>query len=80
MSTTEGKVTVDGPTRLPGGERAFSLRFLQARDPELVGRPFHARWDPDAQWWSDLVPSADHDRRFFPRGAPPVPVRQGGPR
>ncbi|MER5299644.1 radical SAM protein [Streptomyces lasiicapitis] len=80
MSTTEGKVTVDGPTRLPGGEWAFALRFLQARDADLVGRPFHARWDPQAQWWSDLAPLADHDRPFFAGAAAGEPVRQGGPR
>ncbi|MBD0742202.1 KamA family radical SAM protein [Streptomyces sp. CBMA152] len=77
MSTAEGKVTVDGVAELPGGKRAFALRYLQARDPELVGRPFHARWDPAAQWWSELVPLGGHDRLFFPRGAA---LAQGGPR
>lgn len=68
MSTTEGKVTVDGVTELPGG-RAFALRYLQARIPDLVGRPFHARWDPAAQWWSELVPFGGPDRLFFPQSA-----------
>ena len=35
------KVVVDGVVDL-AGERAFVLRFLQARDPALVGRPFFA--------------------------------------
>ncbi|MGV9883806.1 KamA family radical SAM protein [Streptomyces sp. NPDC003006] len=68
MSTAEGKVTVDGVTELPGG-RAFALRYLQARTPDLVDRPFHARWDPAAQWWSELVPFGGPDRAFFPQAA-----------
>ncbi|MBB5936532.1 KamA family radical SAM protein [Streptomyces zagrosensis] len=68
MSTTEGKVTVDGVAELPGG-RAFALRYLQARVPDVVGRPFYAVWDPAAQWWSELVPFSRHDRGFFPPGA-----------
>src|SRR5690606_29814359 len=39
MSATPGKVTVDGTAEI-GGERVFALRFLQARDPSWVGRPF----------------------------------------
>ncbi|MGW3571393.1 KamA family radical SAM protein [Streptomyces sp. NPDC000941] len=65
MSTAEGKVVVDGVAELPGGP-AFVLRFLQARVPDLVGRPFHARFDPTAQWWSDLAPFSPYDRAFFP--------------
>ncbi|MFI6645522.1 KamA family radical SAM protein [Streptomyces sp. NPDC050504] len=79
MSTTEGKVTVDGVARLPDGERVFALRFLQAREPDLVGRPFHARWDPRAQWWSELRPFGAYDRLFFPleRAADPAGARGG---
>lgn len=53
MSATPGKVVVDGVLGL-GGERAFALRFLQARDPQLVGRPFLARFDPQAAWLTEL--------------------------
>ena len=35
----------------------FVLKFLQARDPELVGRPFFARYDPKAAWLDDLEPA-----------------------
>jgi len=31
--------------------------MIQARDPSLVGRPFFARFDPDAVWLSDLEPA-----------------------
>jgi len=63
MSATPGKVLVDGVTRVTG-EQAFVLKFLQARDPSWVGRPFFARFDPDAAWLDDLEP-AGAAREFF---------------
>jgi hypothetical protein len=45
MSPTPGKVQVDGVAEI-GGRRAFVLHYVQARDPELVGRPFFAAYDP----------------------------------
>jgi hypothetical protein len=45
MSTSPGKVCVDGILDL-GDRRAFVLRYLQARDAGLVGRPFLAAYDP----------------------------------
>jgi KamA family protein len=56
MSATPGKVCVDGVTEV-AGERVFALRMLQARDPHLVGRPFFARFDPEAIWLTDLKPA-----------------------
>lgn len=55
MSATPGKVQVDGVAEV-GGQRAFVLHYVQARDPELVGRPFFAAYDPDARWLTDLKP------------------------
>jgi len=57
MSATPGKVQVDGVAEV-GGQRAFVLHYVQARDPELVGRPFFAAYDPDARWLTDLKPLA----------------------
>jgi KamA family protein len=54
MSTTPGKVVVDGITG-EGADRAFQLRFVQARDAGLVGRPFAARYSPTATWLDELV-------------------------
>jgi hypothetical protein len=54
MSTTPGKVVVDGVTG-EGADRAFQLRFVQARDPALVGRPFAAQYSPTAAWLDELV-------------------------
>lgn len=49
MSATAGKVVVDGVT-----DGFFQLRMLQARNPALVGRPFRARYSPDACWLDEL--------------------------
>jgi hypothetical protein len=56
MSATPGKVCIDGIVEV-AGEKAFALHLIQARDPGLVGRPFFARFDPNAIWLSDLVPA-----------------------
>jgi hypothetical protein len=54
MSTTPGKVVVDGATAL-AGEELLALRFLQARDPALVGRPFFAHHSDTAVWLDQLT-------------------------
>lgn len=55
MSATPGKVVVDGIPEIHG-ERVMVLRFLQARDPSWVGRPFFAKYDPKATWLDQLRP------------------------
>jgi hypothetical protein len=66
MSTEPGKVLVNGVTEIRG-EKVFALQFLQAREPGWVGRPFFARWDPDASWLSDLRPAFGESEFFFER-------------
>jgi L-lysine 2,3-aminomutase len=56
MSATPGKVCVDGIADV-AGQRVFVLHMIQARDPGLVGKPFFARYDPDAVWLTDLRPA-----------------------
>lgn len=56
MSATPGKVTVDGVAEV-AGEKVFVLHLIQARDPELVGRPFFAKYDENASWLFDLEPA-----------------------
>jgi L-lysine 2,3-aminomutase len=74
MSATPGKVCVDGIAELYG-EKVFVLHFIQCRDPELVNRPFFAKYDPDAKWLTELQP-AFADRFPFegtiPGGEPSV--------
>ncbi|HEY8452772.1 MAG TPA: lysine 2,3-aminomutase, partial [Natronosporangium sp.] len=60
MSATPGKVCVDGVAEV-AGERVFVLRMLQARNPDLVGRPFFARYDETAIWLTDLKPAFGAD-------------------
>jgi len=56
MSATPGKVCVDGIAEV-AGEQVFVLHMIQARDPDLVGKPFFARFDPAATWLTDLEPA-----------------------
>jgi KamA family protein len=66
MSATPGKVLVDGRARV-GDEDVFILKFLQARNPAWVGRPFFARFDPAATWLDDLEPAFGEMAFFFER-------------
>ncbi|MBN2490436.1 MAG: lysine 2,3-aminomutase [Planctomycetes bacterium] len=63
MSATPGKVVVEGTATI-AGEEVFVLKFIQARDPAWVGRPFFAKFDPTSTWLDDLVP-AFGERAFF---------------
>jgi KamA family protein len=63
MSANPGKVLINGVTTI-NGEKVFALQFLQGRDPEWVGRPFFAKFDPRAVWLDDLRP-AFGEREFF---------------
>lgn len=64
MSSTPGKVVVDGVAEI-GGERVLCLRFLQGRNPDWFGRPFYARYNESATWLGDLKPAFGADRFFF---------------
>ena len=67
MSATPGKVEVLGVQEV-AGERVFVLRFLQGRDPDWVGRPFFARFDPEATWLDRLEPAFGAESFFFEDG------------
>lgn len=70
MSTLHGKVQVQGVVSVEG-QPLFVLQFLQARQPEWVGRPFFARFDAQACWLSELRPAFGEERFFFETEAPP---------
>ncbi|WP_432954143.1 hypothetical protein [Micromonospora haikouensis] len=53
MSTTPGKVIVDGVESRPDG-RYFVLRMVQARIPPWSVGPSGAHYDTSAAWLSDL--------------------------
>jgi hypothetical protein len=63
MSATPGKVEIVGVERV-ADQDVFVLRFIQARNPEWVGRTFFARVDPAVTWLDQLRP-AFGARRFF---------------
>ncbi len=64
MSATPGKVIVDGVAEI-AGEKVFSLRFVQAREPDWVRRPFFARYDEHATWLDQLQPAFGAKEFFF---------------
>jgi len=66
MSASPGKVIIDGITEIQD-EKVFSLRFVQARDPDWVRRPFFARFDPEATWLDQLRPAFGAREFFFER-------------
>jgi KamA family protein len=72
MSATPGKVCVDGIAEI-AGQQVFVLHMIQARDPELVGKPFFARFDPSAIWLSDLEPAFSSRFPFDPDPEPELP-------
>ncbi|MEU8382062.1 lysine 2,3-aminomutase [Streptosporangium sp. NPDC048865] len=70
MSATPGKVCLDGVAEV-AGQKVFVLHLIQARDPELVGRPFFARYDPNAVWLTDLRPAFADRFPFEPAAVAP---------
>ena len=70
MSATPGKVCVDGVADV-AGQKVFVLHLIQARQPELVGRPFFAHYDPAATWLSDLQPAFSEQFPWTPISSHP---------
>ena len=64
MSAFPGKVRIVGSAEV-GGEKVFVLEFLQARDPDWVGRPFFAKYSETATWLDELEPAFGADRFFY---------------
>lgn len=63
MSAFPGKVRICGVTKVRG-EKVFALEMIQARNPDWVGRPFFAKFDPYATWLDQLEP-AFGERKFL---------------
>jgi KamA family protein len=71
MSATPGKVVIDGVSHI-NKEKVFVLKFIQARNPDWVGRPFFAKFDPTATWLSDLCPAFGKQNFFFEETPEPI--------
>jgi KamA family protein len=67
MSATPGKIRVGGVAEADG-QKVFVLNYLQARDPNRVGVPFFAQFDPEATWFDQLRPIRDEDAWLFDAG------------
>jgi KamA family protein len=66
MSSDPGKIQILGVTNIRG-QKVFTLRFLQARRTEWVGKPFFARFTEKALWLEDLRPAFGNRQFFFQR-------------
>lgn len=64
MSADPGKVQVVGVSKIRG-EKVFVLNFLQARNPDWVGRPFFAEYNKEALWLDNLKPAFNEESFFF---------------
>jgi L-lysine 2,3-aminomutase len=62
MSCTPGKVQILGVSII-NGKKVFVLRFVQARNPDWVARPFFAEYDENATWFNHLKPA--FGEKFF---------------
>lgn len=63
MSTDFGKVEIQGVSEILG-EKVFVLRYIQARNPDMVYTPFFAKYNPQAVWISDLEPIFNKENFF----------------
>lgn len=77
MSALPGKVEVQGVAEIHG-EEVFVLRFLQARNPDWVGRPFFAKFDREATWLDQLLPAFGEKHFFFEAPFTTDPRLSGG--
>ncbi len=69
MSAGPGKVQILGVSEVMG-EKVFTLRFIQGRNPDWVHRPFFAKYDPDAIWLNELRPAFGKREFFFEKEYP----------
>ena len=64
MSCSPGKVQIVGVSEI-NDEKVFVLNFLQGRDPSWVGKPFFAKFDPNAVWFDELEPAFGESSFFY---------------
>jgi len=64
MSSDPGKVEIQGVIEIKK-EKYFVLRFIQARNPDWVQRPFLAEYSESATWLNHLKPAFKQDSFFF---------------
>lgn len=53
MSAWPGKILIDGVVG-QGDTKHFLLKFIQCRNPQLINKPFYAKFDEKATWLDEL--------------------------
>ncbi|MBK7981170.1 MAG: lysine 2,3-aminomutase [Ignavibacteriae bacterium] len=66
MSAFPGKVKIEGIADI-NNQKVFVLNLLQARNPDWVKRPFFAKYDSTATWYTHLTPAFGEEEFFFDR-------------
>lgn len=64
MSANPGKVLIDGISEI-NNEKVFVLKFIQARNPDWINKPFYAKFDPKATWLLQLEPAFNKSKFFY---------------
>lgn len=64
MSCLPGKVQLLGVTEVRS-EKAMVFRMIQGRNSDWAARPFFAKYDEKAIWYTDLKPAFDEDKFYF---------------
>ncbi len=64
MSCLPGKVQLLGVTEAKG-EKAMVFRMIQGRNPDWAARPFFAKYDEKAIWYTDLKPAFNEEKFYF---------------
>ena len=64
MSCLPGKVQILGVADVKN-ERVMTFRMIQGRNPDWAARPFFAKYDEEAIWYTDLEPAFDEEKFFF---------------
>jgi len=64
MSCLPGKVQILGVANVKD-EKVMVFRMIQGRNPNWAARPFFAKFDEDAIWYTDLKPAFDEEKFFF---------------
>jgi KamA family protein len=64
MSCLPGKVQILGVADVKD-EKVMVFRMIQGRNPNWAARPFFAKFDENAIWYTDLKPAFEEEKFFF---------------
>jgi hypothetical protein len=64
MSCLPGKVQILGAA-IVQNQRVLTFRMIQGRNPDWAARPFFAKYDDKAIWYTDLKPAFNEEKFFF---------------